>query len=238
MRIGRRGATSSLVLLGIGLLAYDTQLRWWMRDWGSTPDERRMSLPGDDIVEDLMSHHTKAVTVQAPSHAVWPWVAQIGDRRAGFYSYDWVERATGGVHYVDGRHSATVIHPELQDVKVGDRLDTASYGRSFRVGAQLTVVEPGHALVAGTWAFILEPGPDGTTRFLVRERYPGWIRLVVPRRLGMLRAIGAAVDYLFGEPLHFVMERRMMLGVKQRAETSRPAMAQDGIGILQPAATG
>jgi hypothetical protein len=82
------------------------------------------------------------------------------------------------------------------------------------------VLEPNHALVMWTWAFILEPLPQNRTRLLVRERYPGWIRLAVPTRFGLLRALGAVVDYVIGDPLHFAMERKMMLGLKQRAEHS------------------
>ena len=75
-------------------------------------------------------------------------------------------------------------------------------------------------LVIGSWAFILEPTADGRTRFFNRERDMGWIRLAAPRRSGLLRAAGALVDYVVGEPLHSAMVRRMMLGIKQRAEAS------------------
>lgn len=219
VRIADRSTMSGLGLMAaLGLLIYDAGMRWWMRDWGSTEAERRKRLPGDEIIEDVMTHHTKALTIEAPPEAVWPWLVQIGDRRGGFYSYDWLERATGTVHYTEGTHSATRIHPELQDVKVGDHIDTASIGTGFRVGAPVTVVEPNHALVVGSWAFVLEPLPEGRTRFFVRERYPGWIRMAIPKRFGILRALGGAIDYLFGEPLHFVMERKMMLGLKERVE--------------------
>ena len=171
-----------------------------------------------------MARHTRAVTIDATPEVVWPWLAQIGDRRAGFYSYDWLERATGTVHYVEGKHSATRIHPELQSVQVGDRIATGSIGTRFRIDAPVTHVEPGRAVVIGTWAFVLVPLPGGRTRLLVRQPYPGWIRLVVPAHLGVLRALAGMIDYAFGEPLHFVMERKMMLGLKQRAEhASTPA---------------
>lgn len=212
-------------VVGLGVLAlvgYDRVVRPRLLDWGSTPDERSRPLPGDEIVTDVvpaaMGRHTRAVTIDAPPEAIWPWLVQIGDRRAGFYSYDWFERATGTVHYIEGRHSAARIHPELQDLKVGDRIDTGSIGPDFRIGSPVTVLEPNRALVMGTWAFVLDPLAGGRTRLLVREAYPGLIRLAVPVRFGLLRAIGAAIDYAVGEPLHFVMERKMMLGLKQRAE--------------------
>jgi hypothetical protein len=221
------GTRRGLALAALGLGAYDAVVRPWMLHWGSTTEERRRPLPGDDVTNEIvpagMARDTRAVTIDAPPEAVWPWLVQVGDRRAGFYSYDWIERATGTVHYVEGRHSATRIHPELQDVKVGDRIDTGSIGRDFRIGSPVTVLEPNRALVMGTWAFVLQPISGGRTRLLVREPYPGWIRQVMPVRYGLLRALGAAIDYAIGEPLHFAMERKMMLGLKQRAgEGPRP----------------
>jgi len=217
--------------VGLSVAVYALVVRPRMMDWGASSEERRSRLPGDDVVNDTvspgMARHTRAVTINAPPEAVWPWLVQIGDRRAGFYSYDWVERATGTVHYVDGKHSATRIHPELQNVQVGDRIATGSIGTRFRIDAPITRVEPGRALVIGTWAFVLVPLPGGRTRLLVRESYPGWIRLAVPPRFGVLRALGGAIDYAFGEPLHFVMERKMMLGLKQRAEHRATPAADD-----------
>ena len=117
--------------------------------------------------------------------------------------------------------SATRIHPELQDVHVGDRINTGSIGK-FAVGSPITVLEPNHAFVIGTWAFVLQAHPGGGTRLLVRERDVGWIRMAAPRRSGILRAIGSLIDYVVAEPLHFAMVRKMMLGLKQRAESSLP----------------
>ena len=146
---------------------------------------------------------------------------QIGDHRAGFYSYDWIERYLfpGTVHYIEGRHSATRIHPELQKIEIGDRINTGSVG-SVQIGSLVTVLEPNHALVIGTWAFTLLPLDENHTRLLVRERDAGWLRLLVPRNFGLLRALGAVIDYTVGEPLHFAMVCKMMLGIKQRAEST------------------
>ncbi|WP_336711121.1 hypothetical protein [Arthrobacter sp. USHLN218] len=215
----------SLGLLADGLLAavgYDAVLRPWMRNWGSTAAERAMRLAGDDVPADVPEHYTKGVTIEADPEDVWPWLVQIGDRRAGFYSYDWLERLLfpGLVHYAERTHSARRIHPELQDLRVGDRINTGSVGK-LSVGTEVTVLEPGRALVVGTWAFILQPMRGGRTRLLVRDRDTGWLRLLVPRRFALARLGLGLVDYLVGDPLHFVMERRMMLGLKQRAECSR-----------------
>ena len=180
----------------LGLIGYDTLVRPALVDWGATNAERRMRLPGDDIVEEVMSHHTKAVTIDAPAAAIWPWLVQIGDHRAGFYSYDWIERYVflGTVHYREGRHSATRIHPELQKLEIGDRINTGSFG-SVQIGSPVTVLEPDHALVIGTWAFSLLPLDENHTRLLVRERDAGLLWLLAPRRFGLLRALGAAIDY-------------------------------------------
>ena len=205
----------------LGLIGYDAVIRPALLDWGATDAERRMSLPGDEIVQDVMSHHTRAVTIDAPAAAIWPWLVQMGDHRAGFYSYDWIERYLfpGTVHYVEGRHSATRIHPELQKVEIGDRINTGSFG-SVEIGSLVTVLEPDRALVIGTWAFTLLPLDENHTRLLVRERDAGWLRMLAPRRSGLLRALGTTIDYTVGEPLHFAMVRKMMLGIKQRAEAT------------------
>jgi hypothetical protein len=203
-----------------GVVTYDTWLRPRLRDWGSTAEEREKALLGDEVVADVMSHYTRAVTIDAAPEAVWPWLVQIGDRRAGFYSYDWIERYLfpGAVHYIDGTHSATSIHPELQELHVGDRINTGSLGR-VAIGSPVTGLQQERALVIGTWAFILEPLTGGRTRLLVRERDTGWLRLAAPRRSALLRALGGLVDYVIGEPLHFLMVRKMMLGLKKRAES-------------------
>jgi len=173
----------------LAVTVYDWLARPWMLDWGATRAERHVSLPGDGLAEDVMTHHTRAVTINAAPGDVWPWLVQIGDRRAGFYSYDWF----------------------------GDRIDTGSVGR-LRIGSRVTTCEPGRALVIGSWAFILRPLPGERTRLLVRERDRGWLRPLAPRRIGTLRAAGGLIDYLAGEPLHFAMVRKMMLGIKERAE--------------------
>lgn len=205
----------------VALAGYDTLVRLRMLNWGASSDERRMQLPGDDIASGVPAQYTKAVTIQAPPEAVWPWLAQIGDHRAGFYSYDWVERFVflGTVHYIEGMHSATRIHPELQQVHVGDRINTGTVGK-FAAGNPVTVLEPGRALVTGTWAFILQPLPGDRTRLLVRNRDWGYLRAAAPRQLALLQAALSVIDYLIGDPLHSAMERKMMLGLKQRAESA------------------
>src|SRR2546428_7636586 len=95
MRIGRVSRLAVLVLV-----SYDALLPPWMLDWGATGEERRRPLPGDDIVEEVMTHHTRAVTIDAPPEAVWPWLVQLGDRRGGFLIDHSFEQSTRTVLYL------------------------------------------------------------------------------------------------------------------------------------------
>jgi hypothetical protein len=179
------------------------------RAWGSTPEEFALSLPGDDVNRDPAMQIQHAVTVNAPPEAVWRWLVQLGQDRAGFYSYDWLERAFGA-----DVHNVKEIRPEWQDRHVGDfvRATQPDYlwgvlGKN--IGWTVTHVEPGHALVLRRWgAFVLQPdGPD-QTRFIIRTTVgdpetPSWI---------------AAVDLMAFELPHFIMQRRMMLEIKALAE--------------------
>ncbi|MGZ8613811.1 MAG: DUF6544 family protein [Actinomycetota bacterium] len=180
------------------------------RSWGATVEETTRALPGDDLAPEPWLQSTRAITIDAPPELVWPWLVQIGDRRAGWYSYDWVERAFG-CRYVDG-HSSTRVVPELQRLRVGDPVWFAP-----RVSIPVTALDPERHLVIGeSWAFVLEPLPDGRTRFLVRTR-GGWMHEWLSGHPA-LRRVGDAIDHVAGEPLHFAMERKMMLGIKERAE--------------------
>jgi hypothetical protein len=214
--------TKAAGITALALAGYDALVRPRMLGWGASRGEQHMQLPGDEIASGVPAHYTRAVTIGAPPEAVWPWLAQTGDHRAGFYSYDWVERFIfpGTVHYIEGTHSATRIHPKLQQVHIGDRVNTGSIGTKFAVGNPVTVIEPGRALVIGTWAFVLQPLPGRRTRLLVRDRDWGYLRAAAPPRFALLRAALGVIDYLIGEPLHFAMERKMMLGLKQRAESA------------------
>jgi len=187
-----------------GLAFRHVQLRW-----GSTPEELGGRLPGDDFITHANLQATRSITIQAPADKVWPWLAQVGQRRGGLYSFDFLENLAG----LD-IHSADRIHPEWQDIKVGDPVHLAPTDSSdLAVG----LLEPPRTLVLRippgaapgpfdfTWAFILQPKPDGTTRLIVRERYSyqrWWARFLVETV----------------EVASFVMSLRMLHGIKSRAE--------------------
>ena len=191
-------------LVASGFLFRRFQLRW-----GATAAEADGRLQGDEFlsVADLQS--TRAITIEAPADAVWPWLAQMGQGRGGLYSYDFLENLAG----LD-IHSADRIHPEWQDIKVGDRFHLAP---AASADLEVGLVEPGTALVLRvppgsppgpfdfSWAFVLKPQPDGTTRLLVRERYA--------YRRWWARCLVEAV-----EVASFIMSRRMLHGIKSRAE--------------------
>jgi hypothetical protein len=176
--------------------------------WGATGEEANMALPGDELVPDADLTATRAVTVQAGADAVWPWIAQLGQGRGGFYSYDFIENVLGC-----DINSADRIVPEWQSIVLGDVVNLHP-----GVGLSVAVVEPRRALVLRggmpmartpspydfTWAFVLRAQADGTTRLLVRERY-GYSRRWAPLLVEPVELIS------------FVMSRRMLRGIRERA---------------------
>ena len=200
-----------------------------MLRWGATDQEVGETLPGDDRTPTPRVQSTRAVTIDAPPEAVWPWLMQMGIGRAGFYSHDWVERLMARARYVEGRHSATRIHPELGPLKVGDSI-------SMGAGAFATVweVKPYEYLVAQE-TFVLRSLPGDRTRLITRYRGMGFISPAahairpdagpVPRliRFAVLRVPGVdlamrALDFFVADPLHHYMETGMLIGIKARAE--------------------
>lgn len=183
--------------------------------WGTTGPEKRMPLPGDELIPDPDEVQTMAVTVSVRPDQVWPWLVQMGVDRAGLYSYTWVEN--GLLHL--GVTNADRIHPEWQDLKVGDILAFTPEGYpGGRQGPRVVQVEGGSHLVldlspgappgkvTGTWQFILQDAGDDGTRLLLRTRSG-------PGRPTGLRVM----DFLL-RPGYLIMDRAMLLGIKKRAE--------------------
>ena len=203
-----------------------------MLRWGTTAEEASEPLPGDDRTPDPRLQSTRAVTINTPPEQAWPWLMQMGIGRAGFYTHDWVERLMFRAQYVEGRHSATRIHPELPPLNVGD---TVSMGAG--VFAPVAEVEPyRHPIAQET--FVLRPLPGGKTRLITRYRGTGFlspagrairpgtgpiprlIRFAVPRIPGVDLA-ARALDFIIADPLHHYMETGMLTGIKARAEGKR-----------------
>lgn len=200
---------------GIGALGagYALAVRPWHLRWGATDEEAAGHLPGDWVNPDAKVRITHAITIEAPPNAVWKWLVQIGQDRGGFYSYDWLE------NLIDLQiHSATEIKPQWQELEVGDFIRGAHkgwLGGRFDETAGWTVVEleQDRSLVLqetvakGTWAFVLRPIGQTKTRLLIRARGDE------PVTFG-----GKLFHYGVMEPAHFIMERKMLLTLKQRAE--------------------
>jgi hypothetical protein len=200
--------------VGVVLVAYVAAISLlypWHRTWGSTRAELLMSLPGDPPARDLGLEVQHAVTIEAGPDHVWPWLVQLGQDRAGFYSYDWLERAFGA-----DVHNVREIRPEWQSRAIGDFVPATQRGYLGGVfgddlGWTVKHLEPQRALVLDQWgAFVLLPLDDGKTRFIIRSSIsqrdiPVW---------------SAALNFTAFQFQHFVMQRRMMLTIKSLAEQS------------------
>jgi hypothetical protein len=200
-----------LLLAFILYIAIVIGLRPWYSSWGTTRSEQQMVMIGDPPLGESHYRIDHAITIRAPVDSVWPWLVQLGQDRAGFYSYDWLERAFGA-----DIHNASRIEPAWQNRKTGDlvRAVQPTFLGGFlgdSLGWHVTKMEPGRAMVLEQWgAFVLSPVNARTTRMHVRTRGSG-----VPTLAGI--AI-TPLQLLVFEPAHFIMERGMLLGIKRRAE--------------------
>jgi hypothetical protein len=202
--------------LGLAALAYVAvvvAVRPLYVRWGTTPEERVVSLPGDDVLPvDARYRIDHAITIHAPASAIWPWIAQLGQDRGGFYSYDWLERAVG-----DRIQNADRIHPEWQQRAIGDTVfaTQASYagGRLGHPGWRITAFEPERVMVLENWgAFVLRPVDSNTTRLIIRTRGPG--------TKSVLSFVLSPFNVFVFEPAHFIMQRGMLRGIRDRAEAA------------------
>lgn len=189
-------------LLGVGALAVGTAaavnpllFRDWYLTWGATPDEVDQPMPGDGLLSGADMFSTRAITIDAPPSAVWPWLVQMGSGRVGYR----LETNDGGD-----------VFPEFQSLEVGDLLPIGPAGPRLRV----EVLEPGRALVFRSdddqWVWALALYPDtGGTRLVSRNR------VTMPHASRLTRLVNLVVM----EPGSLVMERKMLLGIKESAET-------------------
>jgi hypothetical protein len=185
------------------LAAYPLFIRPWHLKWGATEEELKMSLPGDELVEHPKLNATHAITINAPVEDVWPWLVQVGQKRGGFYSYTWLENLVG----CDMRNADQIV-PEWQELRVGDEVWLHPEAPPLRV----LMVEPERVIVLEKcWTFFLRPIDENRTRLIIRGRgefNPDLKNSIL--NFILWRGIF--------EPAHFIMERRMMLGIKERAE--------------------
>ena len=209
-----RCRTAILAAVGAGA-AYCAVLRPWHLRWGATDDEVGERLPGDELLASADLVSTRAITIAAPAERVWPWLAQMGQGRGGFYSYDVLENVVARCDI----HSADRVVDEWQAIEVGDPVHLHP-----EVALTVALVAPGRVVVlrggvpmpAGggataeppydfTWTFAIHDAPGGATRLVMRERYAytqRWARVIVEPV----------------EAVSFVMSQRMLRGIRDRAE--------------------
>jgi len=209
--VSDRTALAVSFLLLAAVILYAFAARPWFMNWGATEAERTAPMAGDNSVPRPISQATRAVTIQAPPERVWPWLVQIGEDRAAFYSYTWLENLLG----VDYRN-ADRIHPEWQDLGQGGFVRYKPARGLFgsakdgpgSTGWNVALFEPGRMMsLQPNWGtFLLEPRPDGATRFMIRTRGAGASPFMRP-------------FLFFGlDAWHFMMEKRMMIEIKRLAE--------------------
>jgi hypothetical protein len=195
----RRGGRA-LGLVTVAAMLYRLLLRRPILNWGATRAEAHARLPGDELLEHADGVATRAITIDAPASAVWPWIAQMGPSpRGGAYTYDWIENLLGLNMQSTDRVLLDYQHPQVGD--------TLGYGKNRM---RFERVEPPHVLATRSqdgnwvWSFVLDEH-DGQTRLISRNRF-------------RLPSLIARIGMVPMEPASLVMERKMLHGIKQRAE--------------------
>ena len=210
-RPGLSGSVAAFLVLLAAFAAYSFAVRPWFLQWGAPGKDQTRPLLGDDAWIGGLVSGTRAVTVNAPPERVWPWLVQIGQDRAGFYSYSWLENIV-----LAGIRNTFEIRPEWQSLKAKDFVRSVKPGYMFGLlkdkegytGWRVPFLAPGQAMTLKKWGtFALEPSGEGGTRFLARGRgvpIPG--------------VVGRLIGFWLLDPAHFVMEKKMMTEIKRLAE--------------------
>lgn len=192
-----------IVFLGLCAL-FPTVLHPWFLNWGATAVERTTTLPGDDAPPE--AYFTRAISIDAPPSVVWPWLLAIGQDRAGFLSNDYLENLAGG-----DIHNADTLRPEWQQRAIDDKVPMSGETERKLAGdytlLTVRILQPERVIGDIPGRFVLQPVGDSRTRLLLREP------LAIPERAGYA--------WVVWDPMHFVMEQRLLQGIKERAEGRR-----------------
>lgn len=189
---------------GAVISAYLLWVRPRQMRWGSTDEEVEREMPGDHIISDPTFNATRAVTINTNPGEIWPWIAQMGYKRAGFYNYNWINNA--------GSSSSKTLISEYRNIKVGDYIPISSKGKGYRIEEMkepeymvwLTTDAPAPV----TWTWGLYPVDESKTRLVTRIRF---------RHPWNSPAIFKSLLSDFGD---IVLMRKTLLGIKKRAESS------------------
>jgi hypothetical protein len=206
------GAGGAALMLAALLTPF---LRRKRSHWGVEPSEAASARPGDDLVPEPLWSWTHGIEIQASPELVWHWIAQIGADRGGFYSYQWLENLAGcGLRNADAIHQdwelelgdSLVLHPQAPALRVA----LLERGRHFVAHAaeDASARRAGKPWASASWLFQIEPRADGTCRLITRYR------VACSSDLATRLALGPTLL----EPIGFAMDRRMLLGIKERAE--------------------
>jgi hypothetical protein len=193
------------------VLVYLTFIRPWQLRWGATEDEIKCSMPGDDIVGKPSFNATRAATINAPTENIYPWIVQMGVKRAGWYSYDLLDNF--------GRPSAESVLSEHQNIQVGDVIAMSPDGKQ---GMRVKDFSKNKWILwwdeKGDSSWVWEIYVDGETRSRLVTRVRTKYRLFSP----------AIAFNLLIEFFDILMMRKCMLGIKRRAEAMSPSQSSAG----------
>jgi hypothetical protein len=207
----KRRSSAACIAIALSATVYALIVRPWHLRWGASDDEVGADFPGDNLIDHADLVATRAISVRATAGEVWPWIAQLGQGRGGFYTYDFLENLVGC-----DIHSADHVVPQWQQIGPGDAVKLHP-----DVALAVVVVDPGRALVlrGGVPMGATPPPYDFTWGFVLAERAGGGTRLVLRERYGYTRPWAP----LLVEPVEvvsFVMSQRMMRGIRNLAERS------------------
>ena len=191
-----------MLILGLQIVIGVVFIKPYIITWGATDQEISMSMPGDHLAPFISS--TRSITINAPISDVWDWVIQLGADRGGFYSYWFIEKPLGYKYRETNR-----IEPDFKDMEVG-RIIKASLDPSMsfiEYNFPVVTVDPGKSFVLKNWGCFLLNEIDSTrTRLIVRTHGQS------------MTSLRDHIEYFFMMPLHYLMERRMLEGIKSRTE--------------------
>jgi len=194
----RRNALLLTVILASFVVLFYFVYRPWQLSWGATPDEVARPMVGDGLVKNPTFNATRAVTINAPAERIWPWIVQIGYKKAGFYSWDILDN--------DGIPSAGRIIPEFQKLEIGDLVPLSDHTDaavvSMELNEHLLLVFQSEGTV--TWAWALYKIDANRTRLVNRLRWHA----------------SSAVSQFVLDAFEIIMMRKHLLGIKHRAEAS------------------
>ncbi|HEY6533217.1 MAG TPA: hypothetical protein VIY72_12990 [Acidimicrobiales bacterium] len=229
----RSPSTIAVAAAALGALTAAALASRRLRTWGATAQEAAELLPGDELIPAPADTTTRAIEIAAPAPTVWRWLVQIGTDRGGWYSYDRLERLLGVPV-----HNTGEIRDEWQHLAVGDRVCLAPEGW---MGVPGGMILPVARLVEGRTIVLRQSPPtspwDGVWSFHVRACSPDRSRLLIRSRTARPSG-GARVAATISEPLAglvtFAMERAMLRGIRDRAETVGPGATSSADGVFVP----